>query len=444
MTGEEYSLSRRRPGRTLLLVLTLAAGAWPAAAAPGARALDDAALFQSVLDDLRMKNDHAAAVAQLKKAGPQGAATMLGILAGRVRLEASDQGPLLTPAAEVVLFEAFHSWPTEEAIAAALDWLGQSTESREKLLVLRLLGEAGARDALHPFFEILAGIPQEEKRHPAVAGQVERALSEILRRDPRGHQVVASKVKQMDQPVLASVARATALASAPGGIQLLEKLTGRDHELDVVVLSVLGDWRQSRAECTDRAPADVAMAFIQSSNEKVRQQAAVALGKLQDPESVPALVTALEDPDARVRKAAHWALNGTVGGVLPGEFEPWNQWLSAEKIWFESSRETLDSLLDPAPGVALAALRTLAAHPLYRTRFIGEVAAAVRHTDVNVSRAACGTLAHLGGRCAVEPLIEALADERPEIRQVAAEALEGLTAAGLGPDRDAWRAWLTR
>jgi epoxyqueuosine reductase len=54
--------------------------------------------------------------------------------------------------------------------------------------------------------------------------------------------------------------------------------------------------------------------YIRKENRRLWQRnAAVALGNEGDPESVPALITALEDPEALVRAHVSWAL-GRVGG----------------------------------------------------------------------------------------------------------------------------------
>jgi epoxyqueuosine reductase len=51
----------------------------------------------------------------------------------------------------------------------------------------------------------------------------------------------------------------------------------------------------------------------------LRRNVAVALGNLRDPAAVPALGTALEDPDALVRSHAAWAL-GRIGGPAGGAY----------------------------------------------------------------------------------------------------------------------------
>ena len=54
--------------------------------------------------------------------------------------------------------------------------------------------------------------------------------------------------------------------------------------------------------------------YIRKENRKLWQRnAAVALGNLGDPETVPVLVSALEDPEPLVRAHAAWAV-GKIGG----------------------------------------------------------------------------------------------------------------------------------
>ena len=54
--------------------------------------------------------------------------------------------------------------------------------------------------------------------------------------------------------------------------------------------------------------------YIRKENRKLWQRnAAVALGNQGDPDAVPALISALEDPEPLVRNHAAWAM-GKIGG----------------------------------------------------------------------------------------------------------------------------------
>lgn len=58
-----------------------------------------------------------------------------------------------------------------------------------------------------------------------------------------------------------------------------------------------------------------------------RTLAALALGGLFDPESVPKLIEALRDPSAMVREAAHFSLRTLTAQNLPqDDYEGWRTW----------------------------------------------------------------------------------------------------------------------
>jgi len=55
---------------------------------------------------------------------------------------------------------------------------------------------------------------------------------------------------------------------------------------------------------------------------------------------------------------------------------------------------------------------------------------------------AARTLGRLKAAAATRPLVQALADPQPQVRQEAAEALKSLTGQDFGRDREAWANWL--
>jgi len=89
--------------------------------------------------------------------------------------------------------------------------------------------------------------------------------------------------------------------------------------------------------------------------------------------------------------------------------------------------------------------RVLALYALRRTYAPEDLDAftgSARDPDPAVRRAAIAILGTYKDRRTAPPLVEALADPDPEIRDLARRSLVRSTGRDLGPDAGAWRAWL--
>lgn len=90
----------------------------------------------------------------------------------------------------------------------------------------------------------------------------------------------------------------------PGGAAAALVSSLRDAEVNVRSAAA---WALGRLEARDAVPALIAA--LRDAHVDVRESAAGALGEIEDPRAVEPLATALRgDADARVRRAAAWAL----------------------------------------------------------------------------------------------------------------------------------------
>ena len=145
------------------------------------------------------------------------------------------------------------------------------------------------------------------------------------------------------------------------------------------------------------------LSVVTDENESVRLAAVQALGELQDPRAIDALVQALKtDTDARVREAAAEAL-GQIDNprAVPGLIAA----LASEKV--------------PAVREKIAA----ALGEIGDARAVEPLGAAVRDPEAQVRREVVQALGQLESRAAVPMLIPALKDSDVETRRHAAEAL---------------------
>lgn len=401
--------------------------------------------LEAVAECLRQLRDgapHGVVVQELRQLGPDQAPLLLGILAGTEPLPPDTSGPLLSPATEPLFLEAMADWPTE-AIFESVAQLESVSGTRGTLLLLRVLGALGDRNALRLFFDVLDRVPQQIQQHPSIAPKIEQSLAGILRRDPHAHLTVSSRLRELGVPTLMRIAQAVAQASAPQGPALLESLTGRNTQLDLVVLESLGSWSPARLDCEDFAAAEIALRFLDSAQELTRARAASTLGKLRHSPAIPLLIELLDDRDPRVARAAHWAITQTVAGPRSDDAETWRAWLASEQEWFTDSGELLRIASHEEAGAAVRALRELSEHPLYKFELVEGLARAIHNPSAPVAVAACGTLAALNAPCGVRPLVDALEDPRADVRNAAERALAGMTGEVLPKAPQAWRQWLS-
>ena len=158
---------------------------------------------------------------------------------------------------------------------------------------------------------------------------------------------------------------------------------------------------------------DALTTAMKDADVEVRRTAAQALGSLEDPRAVDALLAALrDDADADVRKMAAWAL---------GEIE---------------SPRAVAGLSQAARSDRSAEVRAMSAWALGEIESpegVPALGAALRDSDVEVRRMAVWALGEIESAEAVEWLTPALRDDDVEIRRKAAWALGEIQSAAAVP-----------
>ncbi|MDD5218421.1 MAG: HEAT repeat domain-containing protein, partial [Candidatus Omnitrophica bacterium] len=155
----------------------------------------------------------------------------------------------------------------------------------------------------------------------------------------------------------------------------------------------------------------------------VRKRAAEALGKIQDPNVVTALIDALAEPDPEVRKAVQGALQEI--GTLA--IEPLCKALGDERLEIQQGTVSVLSLVEQIPeGVLINAMkakntaeRINAAEILCRRRdamTVPSMVEALKDSEASVRMKAVEVIGRLMDESAVPALIEALSEEDRKIR----------------------------
>ena len=142
------------------------------------------------------------------------------------------------------------------------------------------------------------------------------------------------------------------------------------------------------------------VAGLSGGNERVRRGAAVALGIIGGESSIAALVEALRDPDREVRQRAGTALGDIGEPAVPLLIEALG---TENELLRRSAAASLGLIGKPAVPALAMALRP--------------------GGDPRASVGAAHALGEIGGRMSTDILIRALEDEREEVREAAREAL---------------------
>jgi beta-lactamase regulating signal transducer with metallopeptidase domain len=174
-----------------------------------------------------------------------------------------------------------------------------------------------------------------------------------------------------------------------------------------------------------RAPAafDAFVLALKDKDPEVRQQAAFALSQLRDDRATDALIGALKDEDAEVRQQAAFALSQLrVAKAVPALM------VALKDVDDEVREKALFALSQTRDASAVPALMD-----------------ALSDSKPNVREQAAFALSQIGDPAAVPALIGALKDKVPSVRQQAAfalsqigddSAIEALTAAIKDPDAE--------
>lgn len=142
---------------------------------------------------------------------------------------------------------------------------------------------------------------------------------------------------------------------------------------------------------------------------EMRRTAAMSLGKIRHPSSIPFLVKGLRDPDALVRQYSAWGL-GNLGETLPEE---------ATRLLAQRLAEDEDPEVQQAAAHALAQTAPLAV----TADVLTPLEKALDAPDVQRRRAAIRTLGGMESPAAYNLLTKALEDPDAMVRQQALAAL---------------------
>jgi HEAT repeat protein len=213
-------------------------------------------------------------------------------------------------------------------------------------------------------------------------------------------------------PVIEPMVRSDLASSA---MQHVMQNVARNLAVNIQPRIALDFGRSSSSASQDTAGTSQRVAALISalrdSDAEVRRAAANSLGQLEDKRAVPGLLAALRDEDAEVRQQSAWALGQledkrAVEG-LAAALRDANTEVRRKSAW------ALGQLEDPSAAPALTA--------------------ALRDSDADVRKTSAWGLGQLELRTAPDALIDALKDSDADVRRTAAWALSEMGDARAVP-----------
>lgn len=405
-----------------LLAVLGAATVAPFARGSASAVEQGAELFATLAEVVEHEDDVEARVARVVALGTDVVPDAVRALAGR----AGDR-PLVREEREL-LREALRRWPEERGVQAVVVLLGDEPELSDVTTAARLLGEFAGGRGVAPLFAMARQVPPEEVAHPRVAEELERALAAMLERDTLGFGFLREEERRSDSALTACVVGALGRTPSDEAATMLDRMLGRESELDARVLEAFGLQGPWVERCRDGSCAENVRRYVDDLDPRLRREAVVALGRLGDTASARALVQRLEDRDRRVRAAALWSLRRVSGLGWGADETRWRHELQDEDEWLATTFPGLErDLRSGDPSRARRALHEIAARVLVRHVTAPRLAEAL-DGDPTIAVATCEALGRLGGPEAMAALIEAARVGPDPVRAAAERAIEALRA----------------
>lgn len=424
------TIKSRGTGRAWWLALALTCFASvPLAATPR---LDDAAVLRAFgesadVQDLRRR---------LVPLGSESLPLLFRIaVAGRLPASGDEIPAPLAPEQRQVVREVLTIVPRKVLNAFLEDLAAVEQTAPTRLEALRLLTAVGSAEHLRVLARITVA-PRDRGLAPALRSGFEAALAAILERDPQAHPRLRALVREVPATLAGSVVRAIAADPAPEASGALADLLGLSQELDLVLLTRIGD-RGRRDWTIEAAVRDQVRRHLAQREANVLCAAARAAGRLGDDEAVPALIELLNHAEERVRAAGYAALRSLSGLGLDPEPEVWQRWYSDEMDWWDTVADSVLARVEREHGVDFVrAASELMEHRLYRERAAESLVQALGRHDSGEVRFVCQLLGNLGSPVAIAALEDCLRHDDPAVRRTAAASLERLAAARATSESD--------
>lgn len=315
------------------------------------------------------------------------------------------------------------------------------TESRARFNALRIHGAlATAGEA-----SLLLRVAQPETRMSrAMRGALRSSLAALFARHPSAAESIAAEVRQLEEPLIASVVAPVVGALEELGtraaVRGLARCQGLHPDADALVATAVARVAKVLHGQVSEQTASALRAGLRSEDATVRLETVKALGRFDDVASIPQLIDSLSDPELRVRRAAYRALEVVTGERQIPEAEMWTKWHADAVQWREVDLPALRTQLrNGAPQIAHRALLEIARYRVFRHSLSKLLVEASQSPDESLVAVAAATLGHFGTRECVVALTGLLDHSSLEVKRAAFIALRRATGEDHGDQSSAWR-----
>ncbi len=311
------------------------------------------------------------------------------------------------------------------------------SEKGDAQCALTILRELGDHDDVKTLLEIVAPAPDATELHPVTARTLRSCLGQVLERDERAYMMIERQYERVHDALAPTlIATVGDRRSLPGLGVLLNWLDhGRVHER-LVLSHINRTAAKLEPVLSDHSLMRVRL-LLGSADEAVRREAALAVGRLNDFDSLPELIEMMQVDTRPVRANAHWSLKHmTKLGMRPNR---WIGWYQAECSWWrDDAPALLNTLSLNSPADLVPAINEISHHRLYRRELAIELIQLLHHPDPSIVRLTCSALECLQSKTAAKAIVPLVDHPDEAVRDQACAALRKITGKSLPCERSAW------
>ena len=307
----------------------------------------------------------------------------------------------------------------------------------ERTCALLILRELGGSEDVKTMLELVAPAPEVTVLDPLTAEALRSSLGPLLGRDERAYTMVERQYARIHDALAPTLIATIGDRRSAAGLDVL--LAWLAHGGTNVRL-ILAHINRTAARLEPVLPESSLLRvrlLLASDDESVRREAALAVGRLNDFDSLSELISMVEEDTRSVRDNAHWSLKHmTKLGVRP---ERWIGWYQSEFSWWrDEAPALLNSLTLDSPADLIPAINEISHHRLFRKELAFELTQLLHHPNPNIVRLTCSALRSLQSRSVVKALVPLVEHPDEAVCIQACAALRTITGKDLPCDRRSW------
>ncbi len=269
---------------------------------------------------------------------------------------------------------------------------GQATAAalpRARVAALRILEITGsARE-----FGLMMRLANTENPEPSIERALESTLDALLARDHATYVLLERAYPPAPIPTRRALIGALSRTGSFDGLKILSRLLYREEPLRALLLVTIGRMSRELPRPIGEDVLSNVRRFVAEADPIALPEAILAVGYLDDCESIPQLIALLKSSRRGLAANALWSLRRITGLGIAETPDRWTSWHQSEREWWQRTWPSTLAALHGADARAIkVALMDVSTRHLHRHAIAVEVAELVAHPDVEVATLACTTL----------------------------------------------------